>query len=165
MREIYHSRRGAWFAQNGPCVVCRSWDDLELDHTNPSMKIGHNVWSWSLERREKELSKCQALCHECHKDKTRSEVVTCPPHGTRARYKHSLLPCRCEECTGAHRRYCDERRMITGRNSTFYDRRRRLVAPEGFEPSSPGSEPGILPLDDRATVLTRMPATHPRIKL
>lgn len=33
-------------------------------------KVDHRIWSWSLERREIELLKCQVLCAACHLDKS-----------------------------------------------------------------------------------------------
>lgn len=72
-RNWLKARRDAWFTENGPCVKCGSWDNLELDHKNPRTKVANCVWSWTLKRREKELRKCQALCHICHAEKTTSE--------------------------------------------------------------------------------------------
>lgn len=68
------STRAQWFKENGPCRECQSWERLELDHTNPDQKVSHTVWSWSKERRELELRKCQPLCYKCHKKKTAIQV-------------------------------------------------------------------------------------------
>lgn len=75
-------RRIEWFSKNGPCSKCGSLDRLELDHVDPKDKIHHCIWSWSEERREAELSKCQVLCHNCHLEKSISETKSrkCPPH-------------------------------------------------------------------------------------
>jgi hypothetical protein len=51
---------------------------LELDHKDHRQKVSHTIWSWSMERRDAELAKCQVLCHDCHLDKTNKE-------GSRAR--------------------------------------------------------------------------------
>ena len=77
------SRRKAWLKENDPCKNCGSWENLELDHIDPSKKVDHKVWSWSEKRRLEELSKCQVLCHRCHKVKSicenRSNLSkTCP---------------------------------------------------------------------------------------
>jgi hypothetical protein len=97
-------RRDRWFEENGPCCTCGSWINLELDHEDPSTKISHRVWSWSQERRDKELEKCRALCRICHRNKTSAELrtlfsVTDPTrwkHGTNNTYnKHG---CRCKLC-------------------------------------------------------------------
>lgn len=66
--------RKEWLQEHGPCVECNSWEDLELDHKDPSTKISHSVWSWSIERRLKELEKCQVLCRECHLNKTKVDL-------------------------------------------------------------------------------------------
>lgn len=69
-RTKYAERRSEWFAINGPCVDCASWDELEVDHVDASTKVTHNVWRWSRERREAELAKCVARCFPCHRRKT-----------------------------------------------------------------------------------------------
>jgi ribosome-binding protein aMBF1 (putative translation factor) len=61
------------FFKGKRCAQCKRTDRLELDHVDPSTKIHHVVWSWSEERRSKELAKCQVLCHDCHKRKTARE--------------------------------------------------------------------------------------------
>lgn len=66
-------RRLAWLKKNGPCTKCGSNKDLEVDHINPSTKIGHNFWSWSKPRRDAEAIKCQALCSVCHRKKSAKE--------------------------------------------------------------------------------------------
>lgn len=63
-------RRAEWFASNGPCRVCRSWEELQVDHIDESVKVSHRIWSWRDERRENELAKCQVLCKECHQAKS-----------------------------------------------------------------------------------------------
>jgi 5-methylcytosine-specific restriction endonuclease McrA len=68
-------RRREWITQNGPCVKCGSDDRLEVDHVNPEEKQFNPrvLWSMSPQNplRIAELNKCQVLCHECHKAKTR----------------------------------------------------------------------------------------------
>jgi 5-methylcytosine-specific restriction endonuclease McrA len=63
-------RRLAWVKANGPCKVCGSSKNLEVDHVDPAAKASHRVWTWSAERRAKELRKCQVLCRACHRRKT-----------------------------------------------------------------------------------------------
>lgn len=67
---VVKARKSDWFLANGPCKKCGSIDDLELDHIDPTKKVSHNVWTWADERRARELAKCQALCHNCHVEKT-----------------------------------------------------------------------------------------------
>lgn len=100
--------RAEWFAQNGPCQACGSWDELELDHVDPAtkdprLKAGGGPWNWAKERRAAELAKCQALCKPCHKAKSVRENSGCRSEcGTRAKYDHG---CRCEACVEASRAY------------------------------------------------------------
>lgn len=97
-REWMARRRQKWIDENGPCSKCGSPDDLQVDHLDPSQKINHRVWSWSSERREAELAKCQVLCNDCHVKKTCVENTGLPPyqHGTKSMYeKHG---CRCDKC-------------------------------------------------------------------
>lgn len=68
-RERQRRVRDAWFMENGPCVDCGSEENLELDHVDPSTKESHKVWSWSKERRERELMKCVARCSTCNTKK------------------------------------------------------------------------------------------------
>jgi hypothetical protein len=70
MRQWVASRRAEWLAMNGPCVDCKSWADLEVDHVDASAKVTHRVWSWSKVRREAELAKCVVRCTSCHQKKT-----------------------------------------------------------------------------------------------
>lgn len=84
-RKWMAKRRGEWIQKNGPCVDCASWEDLEIDHIDPSSKDARlkgehrrgtsSVFSWSSERREVELAKCIVRCCECHKNKSRSEAM------------------------------------------------------------------------------------------
>ena len=98
-REWVRKRKALWFERNGPCVLCGSWKDLEIDHIDPTIKTTHRIWSWSKEKREAELAKCQVLCQSCHKEKTAEEKES--PHGTFSRYigKHK---CKCQECRKAN---------------------------------------------------------------
>lgn len=72
-RKWLARRKAEWFAANGPCTRCGSWNDLELDHINARLKVNHVIWSWSEKRRNAELAKCQVLCHPCHLGKTRQK--------------------------------------------------------------------------------------------
>ena len=76
-RKWLAKRRQEWFDQNGPCVKCESWDNLEVDHIDPSQKVTSVVWSWSEKRRNEELAKCQVLCENCHHEKTITNKEYC----------------------------------------------------------------------------------------
>ena len=71
-RKWVAQRRAEWFADK-VCVDCGSADRLELDHVNPKIKVTHRVFSWSQERRERELAKCVARCATCHLIKSGGE--------------------------------------------------------------------------------------------
>ncbi len=73
-REWKDARRKKWFKENGPCLKCGSWDSLQIDHRDPSQKVSNSIWSWSKERRDMELDKCDILCSECHRKKTEKNL-------------------------------------------------------------------------------------------
>lgn len=106
------SRRAKFFADK-QCAACGSTDQLELDHVEPERKVSHRIWSWSVERREEELKKCQVLCHDCHSNKTKRDNRWQLVHGTVTGY-HSY-GCRCRECVIAHTTASNEYRWRTGR--------------------------------------------------
>ena len=68
-REWYAKRRADYLADKC-CVRCGATVDLRLDHIDPKTKVSHSIWSWSQERRDAEIAKCQVLCEPCHKKKT-----------------------------------------------------------------------------------------------
>ena len=111
-REWLQRRRDEWLADKS-CVQCGSTDSLEIDHIDRATKSAtlrrlHNssIWSWSKERREAELAKCQVLCHEHHLAKTKAEEAARRRHGTRRMYYGEWgEPCRCEDCCEAVRLY------------------------------------------------------------
>lgn len=90
-REWLAQRRSKWFAEK-TCVECGSPDDLRLDHVDPAQKVDHRIWSWSRERRDTELAKCQVLCLRCHVKKTTENGEHCSGirHG-QARYSESVV--------------------------------------------------------------------------
>jgi 5-methylcytosine-specific restriction endonuclease McrA len=71
-RKWMANRRKEYF-KDKKCVKCGSTEYLELDHINPETKETHAIWSWSEERRTKELKKCQVLCEKCHLEKSSKE--------------------------------------------------------------------------------------------
>lgn len=104
-REWVAKRRAEWFADKC-CVVCGATERLELDHINPptkdpKLKPGTGLWSWSKERREIELAKCQVLCHQHHLEKTARDYAEAMQHGTSHMY--DKYGCRCEDCVAAVR--------------------------------------------------------------
>jgi hypothetical protein len=77
-REWIAQRRTAYFLGKS-CVNCGSTKQLELDHIDPKLKVDHRIWSWSVKRIAEEVKKCQILCVECHRKKTKQQnyVIKC----------------------------------------------------------------------------------------
>lgn len=101
-RELEKRRlkRQEWLEAHGPCVICGSRDRLEIDHKDPAtkdprLKSGTGMWSWTQERRDAELQKCQVLCHRHHVQKHTGTY----PHGHRQTYRNG---CRCDACRSAN---------------------------------------------------------------
>lgn len=69
--EWIKTRRAAWTKEHGPCISCGGTENLQVDHIDPAQKVSHRIWSLSRVKQEIELAKCQVLCYECHKRKTR----------------------------------------------------------------------------------------------
>jgi hypothetical protein len=72
-REWMRKRRLDWINENGPCVDCGTWEGLEIDHLDPSLKEIHigAIWSRRKEVRDLELAKCVVRCQGHHLDKSR----------------------------------------------------------------------------------------------
>jgi hypothetical protein len=68
-------RRDAWIAANGPCALCGSETNLEVDHTDPAAKAipVSGLWSLAPARAAAELAKCRVLCERCHAAKSATE--------------------------------------------------------------------------------------------
>ena len=64
--EFLARRKAEWLNANGPCVECGSWDNMEVSHKDRTTKVTSWFWSWSAERRQEELDKCEVRCHDCH---------------------------------------------------------------------------------------------------
>jgi len=110
-RKWQASRRKEWVDAHGPCALCGSWDDLQVDHIYPDEKETKpsQVWGCTKKKRDAELSKCQVLCKECHRIKTSLERTGKPPqqgHGT-TKYSYG---CRCQVCVKAKADYDSRRR-------------------------------------------------------
>ncbi len=102
-QRLRNKRARAEFFAGSYCALCGGVEDLELDHINRSSKLGHNIWSWSIERRLAEIEKCQILCQKCHIKKSireRGFIVGKRKHGNA--WSHG---CRCDVCKAWHRDY------------------------------------------------------------
>ena len=77
-RQWIAKRRTAWIIEHGPCVVCGSWLDLEVDHEDPTQKLLNPATLWGMSpknpKRIAELAKCRVLCSLCHKLKSAREA-------------------------------------------------------------------------------------------
>jgi hypothetical protein len=99
-RDWLQRRRNDFF-QDKRCVRCGNPDELQLDHVDRDRKVSHRIWSWSKERRDAEIAKCQVLCRTCHQLKTTHEVYGPRKHGPLTMYQHGK--CRCQLCREANR--------------------------------------------------------------
>lgn len=55
----------------GCCCLCRSLDDLEIDHINPLYKRSRqSILSQGLSTTMKEIDNLQLLCKSCHKQRS-----------------------------------------------------------------------------------------------
>lgn len=108
-REWIAKRREVWLVENGPCV-CGSFDSLEIDHKDRHKKVTHRLWSWTKEKRDVELFKCQVLCAECHQSKTKRDLGYGLVHGTRTGYNE--YRCKCTLCREANRKHSAEIRFL-----------------------------------------------------
>ena len=102
-QKQWTAKRRADFFANKQCKRCGSTNRLELDHMDPSKKVSHKIWSWSEAKMKAELEKCQVLCYDCHKSKTKVERTVIRSHGTPGMY--SKGHCRCQECKNAWAKY------------------------------------------------------------
>jgi hypothetical protein len=96
-------RRDFWVEYMGAkCVSCDSTERLEFDHIDRTTKTfePRMLWSRSTDTILAELMKCQLLCYECHKLKTRMENTKTHAHGSYTLYK--TYKCRCQPCKDAN---------------------------------------------------------------
>lgn len=108
VREWMRKRRAFWM-RGAFCAHCRSTENLQLDHIVPGEKVSHRIWSWSFKRQMEEMLKCQWLCEQCHKLKTKTQLFLSrsSKHGRRAMYNRG---CRCKKCTRVCAEYTRNRR-------------------------------------------------------
>lgn len=107
-RQWIAGRRAEWLAGKS-CVICGSQEDLQVDHIDPAKKLSHRVWSWSIEKRDAELAKCQVLCRPHHQEKTlRDYSLDGVRHGTAGAWRNA--GCRCDTCRAYQARTAREYR-------------------------------------------------------
>ena len=98
-QKKWRAQRRQQYFEGKCCAYCGSTENLELDHIDPSTKESHAIWTWSKERREAELAKCQPLCHDCHFQKSLKERTKPETHGHVTEYRKG---CRCTDCRKAN---------------------------------------------------------------
>lgn len=105
------------------CAICGSTQSLEIDHVNEEIKKFAVLSRWSMKDKDAlmaELEKCQLLCVDCHKEKTRQYLSKIKQtdrslkHGTIAQYYR--YKCRCGSCRAAYSVYKKEQRRKAGDN-------------------------------------------------
>lgn len=92
----------------GRCAVCGSQKNLQFDHLDPKKKKFHiaRMINAPEDVVQKEVEKCQLLCEDCHRLKTKEKweyALPESPHGSLWRYKK--YKCRCDKCKAAMSRY------------------------------------------------------------
>lgn len=84
MKERYERRRSEWIETlGGVCVECGTNERLEFDHIDPLSKeysVAKILSGGSEAKVATEMAKCQLLCHDCHKDKSRVDIVLVKRH-------------------------------------------------------------------------------------
>ena len=125
-------RKLAYEKLGGKCAKCGEVGGLEFDHIDPTTKMYSiaAIWTASKTIFESEITKCQLLCIDCHKNKTASErpPSSPPKHGELDTYiKHK---CRCQPCVDRYKRYIKKRRdrlRLRKKTGEFVDTRAKLA--------------------------------------
>lgn len=107
MTARYHRRRAAGIVQlGGRCRRCGSTNDLEFDRVDRDTKsfdMAKILSGGSELKVATELAKCQLLCSDCHRGKSRNEATV--GHGGGV---SGVKNCRCEQCAPLKRAYARE---------------------------------------------------------
>lgn len=104
----------------GKCVRCPSRDRLEMDHIDPSTKYKRisQLANYKEETFWEEVKKCQLLCKDCHRKKSREDAKH-PEHGTKTSYRRCGPPA-CKICR-ATRQKIEIKRWIRKLRSLGYE--------------------------------------------
>lgn len=144
-RTPIQRRKDEWFGEHGPCALCGSAENLEVDHIDPSQKSFSIHWAIRWDILKIELAKCRALCEPCHtklsaEQKLRSVeelkstissdirnglVPKSFIHGTRNGYLY--YRCRCDLCREAVNSYARARNKlpwVKASRSAYYKAKR-----------------------------------------
>jgi hypothetical protein len=97
-QRVWKNKRRSDFFEGKKCKFCEGTENLVLHHINPKEKESHKIWSWTKERREKEIEKCIVLCSKCHME-YHASLRRIKEHGI-TMYGNG---CRCDICTMANK--------------------------------------------------------------
>lgn len=124
--QKYHKQRQEMIEYlGGKCVVCESTYMLEIDHIdwrNKEYDIS-KIW-YQTELAWEELKKCQLLCYEHHKEKTKHDLKEkmtkdrSKLHGTLSQYMR--YKCRCNLCKVCYSKWKSELRLKNGETKRSY---------------------------------------------
>lgn len=67
-------RRRAEYFDDKRCARCGGTAGLQLRYRDMASKVSHRLWSWSPERRDAELAKCDVICKRCARGESRPAV-------------------------------------------------------------------------------------------
>jgi 5-methylcytosine-specific restriction endonuclease McrA len=61
----------------GSCSKCGSTNNLEMDHLDPATKVNNvsRMFTYSMAKFMAELRKCQLLCTNCHRERTKLQSL------------------------------------------------------------------------------------------
>lgn len=96
--SLYYFRKKVCIQRlGGKCNRCGSIDRLEFDHVQKDKKFKAvtELLTGTIVLLLKEINKCQLLCYQCHKEKSKVDNSKYQ-HGTLTMYKNHR--CRCESC-------------------------------------------------------------------
>lgn len=117
--KLWRRGRRTEYFKNKVCIKCGSTEQLELDHIDPKLKTTHNIWSWSKQRQQEELKKCQILCKKCHLDKTRQYLKTFKQdkkirdHGSYLKYEKEKCRClACKQAKSVYAKNCRNKKLM-----------------------------------------------------
>ena len=96
------------------CQLCGAISDLQFDHIDRSTKV-HNIskmWTASKEKFDAELAKCQLLCGDCHKKKTR-DCDDIPPPKPSLGEDHGMAKLNADDVRSIRSRYSSGEATVT----------------------------------------------------
>lgn len=120
LKRYYKRKNEIISLLGGKCNKCGSVERLEIDHKNPDDKIFSVtlLLSFSKQRVNEEIKKCQLLCKKCHIEKNILEAGNKPSkdnHGSLSCYQHQR--CRCRLCKDAQRDWTRKYRLTHKRKT------------------------------------------------